>query len=144
MERAQAPFPLTPTLAPKERESYRLRGDKSRQTSRATHDRAPSPLGRRRCEARLSPIGRTRKLIARPPWLPLLWGAGWGEGERGRRTDAAAQDVFGPRETEPQFLAASDIQTCIVKRLSYAELRDKIRILKKYWPDYEAETAPES
>ncbi|MEI6779871.1 MAG: hypothetical protein WCQ21_03025 [Verrucomicrobiota bacterium] len=75
---------------------------------------------------------------------PLLWGEGWGEGERGRRTDAAAQDVFGPRETEPQFLAASDVQTCIVKRLSYAELRDKIRILKKYWPDYEAETAPES
>ena len=30
----------------------------------------------------------------------------WGEGERGCRTDAAAQNVFGPRETEPQFLAA--------------------------------------
>ena len=44
--------------------------------------------------------------MARPAWLPLLWGEGWGEGERGRRTDAAAQYVFGPRATEPQFLAA--------------------------------------
>ena len=37
---------------------------------------------------------------------PSPWGEGWGEGERGRRTDAAAQNVFGPREIEPQFLAA--------------------------------------
>ena len=58
--------------------------------------------GRGRCQARLSHIGRTRKLVARPAWLPLLWG----EGERDRRTVAAAQKVFGPRETEPQFLAA--------------------------------------
>ena len=40
--------------------------------------------------------------IDKPP------GEVWGEGERGRRTDAAAQNVFGPRETEPQFLAALD------------------------------------
>jgi len=31
-----------------------------------------------------------------------------GEGELGRRTDAAALNVFGPRETEPQFLAVLD------------------------------------
>ena len=31
-----------------------------------------------------------------------------GEGERGCRTDAAVQNAFGPRETEPQFLAALD------------------------------------
>ena len=37
---------------------------------------------------------------------PLPKGEGWGEGERGCRTDAAAQYVFGPRETEPQFVAA--------------------------------------
>ena len=34
---------------------------------------------------------------------------------------------------------AMDIQACIVKPLSYAELREKIRILKEYWLDYEAE-----
>ena len=39
---------------------------------------------------------------------PSPWGEGWGEGERGRRTNAAAQNVFGTRETEPQFLAAWD------------------------------------
>ena len=33
----------------------------------------------------------------------------WGEGERGRRTDAAAQNGFAMRETEPQILAALDI-----------------------------------
>ncbi|MEI7941387.1 MAG: hypothetical protein WCK27_32320, partial [Verrucomicrobiota bacterium] len=32
----------------------------------------------------------------------------WGEGELARRTDAAAQNAFGTRETEPQFLAALD------------------------------------
>ena len=32
----------------------------------------PSPRGRGRYQARLSPIGRTRKLVARPAWLPLL------------------------------------------------------------------------
>ena len=74
------------------------------QTARATSDKAPSPLGRG--QARLPHIGRTRKLVARPAMLPLLWGEGWGEGERGRRTDAATQNVFGTRETEPQFLAA--------------------------------------
>ena len=51
------------------------------QPSRVTTDRAPSP-----------------------------WGEGRGEGERGRRTDAAGQNVFGTRETEPQFLAALDCQ----------------------------------
>ena len=40
----------------------------------------PSPRGRGKYQARLSPIGRTRKLVARPPWLPLLWGEGWGGG----------------------------------------------------------------
>ena len=65
----------------------------------------PSPQGRG--QARLLHIGRTRRFVARPSLLPLL-GEGWGEGERGRRTDAAAQNVFGLRETEPQFLAALD------------------------------------
>ena len=48
-----------------------------------------------------------RFVATRPIVLPLLWGEGWGEGERGRRTVAAAQYVFGTRETERQFLAAS-------------------------------------
>jgi CheY-like chemotaxis protein len=43
--------------------------------------------------------------------------------------------------TETQMAYAMDIQACIVKPLSYAELREKIRILKEYWLDYEAETA---
>ena len=47
-----------------------------------------------------------RFVAPRPIVLPLLWGEGWGEGERGRRTDVAAQNVFGTREIEPQFLAA--------------------------------------
>ena len=46
--------------------------------------------------------------------------------------------------TETQLAYAMDIQACIVKPLSYVELREKIRILKEYWLDYEAERAPES
>jgi len=34
-----------------------------------------------------------------------------------------------------------DIQACIVKPLNYEELREKIRILKEYWLDYEAGAA---
>ena len=44
-----------------------------------------------------------------------------------------------PMETQQAF--AMDIQACIVKPLGYAELREKIRILKEYWLDYEAEGA---
>ena len=40
------------------------------QTSRTTTDRALSPRGRG--QARLSPIGRTCRFVARPAWLPLL------------------------------------------------------------------------
>jgi len=47
------------------------------QTSRATTARAPSPRGRGRGQARLSHIGRTRKFVTRPEWLPLLSGEGW-------------------------------------------------------------------
>ena len=43
--------------------------------------------------------------------------------------------------TETQMAYALDIQACIVKPLSYPELREKIRILKEYWLDYEAEAA---
>jgi CheY-like chemotaxis protein len=43
--------------------------------------------------------------------------------------------------TETQLAYAMDIQACIVKPLGYAELREKIRILKQYWLDYEAEAA---
>ena len=45
-----------------------------------------------------------------------------------------------PNETQMAY--AMDIQACIVKPLSYAELRDKIRILKEYWLDYESGAAP--
>ena len=44
-----------------------------------------------------------------------------------------------PSETQTAY--AMDIQACIVKPLSYSELREKIRILKEYWLDYEAEAA---
>jgi len=44
-----------------------------------------------------------------------------------------------PNETQMAY--AMDIQACIVKPLSYAELREKIRVLKEYWLDYEAEAA---
>ena len=40
-----------------------------------------------------------------------------------------------PNET--QIAYAMDIQACIVKPLGYAELRERIRILKEYWLDYE-------
>ena len=41
--------------------------------------------------------------------------------------------------TETQMAYAMDVQACIVKPLEYAALREKIRILKEYWLDYEAE-----
>jgi CheY-like chemotaxis protein len=44
---------------------------------------------------------------------------------------------------ETQLAYAMDIQACIVKPLSYDELREKIRVLKDYWLDYEAETPSE-
>ncbi len=44
-----------------------------------------------------------------------------------------------PNETQMAY--AMDIQACIVKPLNYAELREKIRILKEYWLDYEAGAA---
>ena len=44
-----------------------------------------------------------------------------------------------PNETQMAY--AMDIQACIVKPLGYAELREKIRILKEYWLDYEATPA---
>ena len=43
--------------------------------------------------------------------------------------------------TETQVAYAMDIQACIVKPLDYASLCEKIRILKDYWLDYEAEAA---
>ena len=52
---------------------------------------------------RAHPQARSAATVA-----PSPLGRGWGEGERGCRTDAAAQNVFGTRETEPQFLAALD------------------------------------
>ncbi len=41
-----------------------------------------------------------------------------------------------PEET--QLACAMDIQACIVKPLSYAELRERLRILKEYWLDHES------
>lgn len=41
-----------------------------------------------------------------------------------------------PEET--QIAYAMDIQACIVKPLDYSHLRERIRILKEYWLDYEA------
>lgn len=43
-----------------------------------------------------------------------------------------------PNET--QIAYAMDIQACIVKPLGYPELREKIRILKEYWLDYESDS----
>ena len=43
--------------------------------------------------------------------------------------------------SETQMAYAMDIQACIVEPLSYADLREKIRILKEYWLDYEAKEA---
>jgi CheY-like chemotaxis protein len=42
-----------------------------------------------------------------------------------------------PNETQMAY--AMDIQACIVKPLGYSELRERIRILKEYWLDFEAE-----
>jgi CheY-like chemotaxis protein len=41
--------------------------------------------------------------------------------------------------TETQMAYAMDIQACIVKPLNYSALLEKIRILKEYWLDYEAQ-----
>jgi CheY-like chemotaxis protein len=42
-----------------------------------------------------------------------------------------------PNETQVAY--AMDIQACIVKPLDYSGLRERIRILKEYWLDYEAQ-----
>ena len=44
-----------------------------------------------------------------------------------------------PNETQVAY--AMDIQACIVKPINYVELREKVRILKEYWLDYEAGAA---
>jgi len=51
--------------------------------------------------------------------------------------------VFSSAElpTETQKAYAMDIQACIVKPLNYEDLREKIRILKEYWLDYETDAA---
>jgi CheY-like chemotaxis protein len=41
-----------------------------------------------------------------------------------------------PEETQKAF--SMDIQACIVKPVSFAHLRERIRILKEYWLEYEA------
>ena len=41
-----------------------------------------------------------------------------------------------PEETQKAF--AMDIQACIVKPVGFDELRERIRILKEYWLDFEA------
>src|SRR2546423_559635 len=40
-----------------------------------------------------------------------------------------------PDETQAAY--AMDIQSCIVKPMDYPELRERIRILKEYWLDYD-------
>jgi hypothetical protein len=40
-----------------------------------------------------------------------------------------------PDETQAAY--AMDIQSCIVKPMDYTELRERIRILKEYWLDYD-------
>jgi CheY-like chemotaxis protein len=42
-----------------------------------------------------------------------------------------------PDETQKAY--AMNIQACIVKPLGYADLRERIRILKEYWLDYEGQ-----
>jgi len=44
-----------------------------------------------------------------------------------------------PDQTQSAY--AMDIQACIVKPLGYADLRERIRILKEYWLDYHEPTA---
>jgi CheY-like chemotaxis protein len=41
-----------------------------------------------------------------------------------------------PDETQAAYAMA--IQACLVKPMEYAELRERIRILKEYWLDYDA------
>src|SRR5258706_12086044 len=41
-----------------------------------------------------------------------------------------------PDETQAAY--AMDIQACLVKPMEYAELRERIRILKEYWLDFDA------
>ena len=87
-------FKPTSLLSPEERENYRPRGDKSRPPD-LSHDDRQSTLsrGRGRGQARLSPIGRTRRLVARPAWLLLLWGEG------GVRGNGAAGLTLPPKRS---------------------------------------------
>jgi hypothetical protein len=41
-----------------------------------------------------------------------------------------------PEATQKAY--AMDIQACIIKPMGFPELRERIRILKEYWLDYEA------
>jgi len=67
----------------------------------------PSVFGFQGCRT-LSSLNWPDSRAALPRPSPL--GEGWGEGKRSRRTDAAAQNVFGPRETEPQFLVPCQVK----------------------------------
>ena len=51
--------------------------------------------------------------------------------------------VLGSAELpdEMQAAYAMDIQACIVKPMEYSELRERIRILKEYWLDFDAPKA---
>ncbi len=52
--------------------------------------------------------------------------------------------VLSSREmpSETQIAYAMNIQACIVKPLAYPDLRERIRILKEYWLEFEAASTP--
>ena len=62
----------------------------------------PGPLpwgeGEAKPDSRISALSQARS--ARPTWLPLPKGEGWGEGEQGHQTIAARRNVSGTLQIE--------------------------------------------
>ena len=64
---------------------------------------------------------------------PPLEERGRGEGERGRRTDAAAQNVSGTRATEPQLLAALNVPAASVAEALAALQNHRVALTVLDW-----------